>query len=178
MLSRRELLGRFTKVASSTKEAQSFVPLPPYNFNRSLFSKFCLDCPKDCVEACSEVCKEGILKIFEGIPYVDFTQEGCLLCQECAKVCSYDVLELKEKSNPNWNFKIEISADKCLAYHKTLCNTCKDICIGVNYRKDIIVFAGLFYPEITENCTNCGFCISVCPTYAIVLTPKKEEINN
>lgn len=177
MLSRRELFSRFT-MAGATKETQSFVPLPPYNFNRSLFSKFCLECAKDCVRACSEVCKEGILKIFEGIPYVDFTQEGCLLCQECAKVCSYDVLELREeeRKNPNWNFKIEISADKCLAYHKTLCNSCKDICRGVNDKKDIIHFTGLFYPEITENCTNCGFCISVCPTYAIVLTPRKEAI--
>lgn len=171
MLSRREF---FSKMRSSTqKDKKPFVPLAPYNFNRDLFYKECLECEKPCIKACDDFCKEGnlksgILKEIDGVVSVDFSISGCERCMECAKACEKGVLDVSvENSNTNWNFFVRIREDLCLAYQKTLCNSCKDICQGVNESRDIIKFAGLFYPEITDKCTGCGFCIAVCPTHSI-----------
>ncbi|CAM2780898.1 4Fe-4S binding protein [Helicobacter burdigaliensis] len=164
MLKRREIFNLFSK--GSKKE---ICILPPYNEDRSLFDKFCKECDKACIKACedsSKLYQEGIIKEKEGMPYVDFTTRGCTLCQECAKVCEYDVLKVQE--NPNWNVKFSIDALKCLAYQKTMCFTCKDICQSITEKKDVILFTGMFYPVIEESCIGCGFCISACPTYAII----------
>lgn len=51
----------------------------------------------------------------------------------------------------------------CLAYHKIVCYTCKDIC------REYISFQGLFFPEISLDCTACGKCLNLCPQDSIAL---------
>lgn len=51
----------------------------------------------------------------------------------------------------------------CLAYHKIVCYTCKDIC------REYISFQGLFFPEISADCTACGKCLNLCPQDSIAL---------
>ena len=82
MLNRREFFHSLLNYGKQ-KDENLFV-LPPYNFNRSLFYKFCQECQKDCVDACSRVCKEGIIKSNGKSVYVDFRVDGCKLCGECA----------------------------------------------------------------------------------------------
>ena len=179
MLSRRDFFTKLTK--SKTQEEKPFVPFAPYNFNRDLFYKECITCEKPCIEACDIFCKEGnqksgILKEKDGIVSVDFSISGCERCMECAKACEKGVLDASvENSNTNWNFFVKIKEDLCLAYQKIMCNSCKDICQGVNDESDIIKFSGLFYPEITEKCTKCGFCISVCPTQSIQIIGEQND---
>jgi len=38
-----------------------------------------------------------------------------------------------------------------------------------------IEFLGLFKPSINDNCTSCGFCISYCPTNAIILKERRKN---
>ncbi|MDD6056404.1 MAG: 4Fe-4S binding protein [Helicobacter sp.] len=163
--SRREFFLRFSRRKSG------FLPLAPYNSNRSLFLEFCKTCKdKPCLESCTKALKKdsGILKFVENCVIVDFSECGCILCGECAKVCENGVLDssLAESGKANWNFKLKI-LDSCLSYQKTMCFTCKDICASVLGRENAIKFYGMFYPEIMDNCINCGECVSVCPVKAI-----------
>lgn len=184
MSNRREFFTTLLKAKS-----KGFMPLPPYNLERSLFSKFCVLCIQEakeqnaqvpCVQICDEIYKQehksGILKIKDNAVYIEFEQNGCNLCGECAKVCPKNVLEenLAYSQNPHWNFIVKITEVACLAYQKTLCYVCKDICYSVLGQENAINFTGLFYPQIQKNCIGCGECISVCPTKAIVLESRED----
>lgn len=161
----------FILKGGNQREADSWLPLPPYNADKSLFEKFCKECQKPCVSACEAVCQKGILKVSEGIPYVDFSLEGCKLCGECARACPSGVLE--EGSESYWNFEVCIEELRCLGYQKTLCYTCKEACQSVLGSTKAIDFVGMFYPVINQNCIGCGVCVGVCPTQAIVLKERK-----
>ncbi|MDA3968519.1 4Fe-4S dicluster domain-containing protein [Helicobacter ibis] len=171
MASRREFLRGIFK---GSKEGQSFVPLPPYNQDRELFSS-CNSCQGECISACAlelqSVGGIGVLKHNGKISYIDFGVNGCLLCGKCASACPSGVL--LEDCEANFNFMVKIDELNCLAYNKTMCYTCKDMCVSQMGNKGAIEFLGMFYPKINNECVSCGFCISVCPTNAIVL----EEIH-
>jgi ferredoxin-type protein NapF len=52
-----------------------------------------------------------------------------------------------------------------MSWNNTMCFSCKDPCL-----EDAIFFNAMFKPIINENkCTNCGFCVSVCPSNAIFI---------
>lgn len=62
MSNRREFLINLLK-----PKHKGFVPLPPYNLERSLFSEFCIECIEQaqkqnlqppCVQACDEIYKQ------------------------------------------------------------------------------------------------------------------------
>lgn len=134
-----------------------------------------------CVQVCKEIYnkenKSGILKVTDNAVYIDFEKSGCKLCGECARSCQKNVLEeqLAKIQNPHWNFIVKINELECLAYQKTLCYTCKDICHSVLGKENAIVFAGLFYPEIQKNCIGCGECVGACPTQAIILESYEDK---
>ncbi|AWI33770.1 4Fe-4S binding protein [Helicobacter apodemus] len=175
MLNRREFFHSLLNYGKQ-KDENLFV-LPPYNFNRSLFYKFCQECQKDCVDACSRVCKEGIIKSNGKSVYVDFRVDGCKLCGECAIACPNGVLEVGEEgweNRANWNVAIVIEENLCIAHQKTMCYTCKDICQSVLGISNAIEFIGLFYPKINQECIGCGMCIKSCPTNAIGIREREN----
>jgi len=144
----------FRRVTSPFK---SFI-YPPYFEKKENFLK-CVECEtKDCAKAC----KENIIEIENEIPVIKFGINGCTFCDECATACPNEVLELKYKKN-RLNAEFIINPKTCLAWNQTMCFSCQDIC-----EKNAIIFKGMFNPVIDlEKCSSCGFCISVCPTYAI-----------
>ncbi len=160
-MERREL---FSSLASSfNKEARdetknNILLRPPYFQNESDFHKECINCNGKC----SNFCEEHIIKIGEDkTPYLDFTNSGCTYCDECAKACEYEVLNIEHKKQIN--AKISIDIIKCLSWNQTMCFSCKDPCLD-----DAIEFLGMFRPQIIDDkCTSCGFCIKACPTQAI-----------
>ncbi len=157
MIQRREL---FSSLASSFKKEkqESFDIRPPYSNDKFTFEKECFKCSG----VCKNVCDENIIVIKDDkTPVLDFTKGGCTYCDECAKVCNFGVLDIKNKKYIN--AKVVINMLKCLSWNKTMCFSCKELCLD-----NAISFFGLFRPEIRYGkCTNCGFCVKVCPTNAI-----------
>ncbi len=154
-MERREL---FSSLGFSRKRVQESIIRPPYFFDRSAFYKECVNCEGKC----AKVCEEQIISIMEDkTPKLTFEESGCTYCDECALACDFGVLDLQYKSKIEAKIKIDML--QCLSWQKTMCFSCKDVCLD-----DSIEFLGLFRPEILyEKCTNCGLCVGVCPTNAI-----------
>jgi ferredoxin-type protein NapF len=155
-MERREL---FSSLASSfkQKEKQEKILRPPYFQDESIFFTNCTSCEG----LCSTACEENIIVIQkDSTPKLDFSNSGCSYCDECAKVCPNEVLNLEYKKNID--AKIEIDVLSCLAWNQTMCFSCKDPCLD-----DAIDFLAMFRPSINDKCSSCGFCIKVCPTNAI-----------
>jgi len=161
--SRRDFFKKFTKPISDIKE-ERVTPLyirPPYAKDLSLFDKECINCID---KSCAKVCDEKIIVIeSSGTPILNFTKSGCTFCQDCATACELGVLSLEEGKEEILNTTFLINKDKCMAHNGSVCFSCKEPCID-----DAILFKGMFEPIIDiQKCTNCGFCLSRCPTNAI-----------
>jgi len=154
-MQRREF---FSSLGLPFKVNQESIIRPPYFKDENLFFTNCIKCDE---KSCSIVCEENIIIIQEDLtPKIDFTKSGCTYCDLCAKSCKNGVLSLEDKKNIS--AKIQIDTQSCLAWNQTMCFSCKDRCLD-----NAINFLAIFKPTINENCTNCGFCIRVCPTNAI-----------
>jgi len=147
-LNRREFFKRGFKT--------SFI-YPPYYRDKKDFIK-CNKCEsKDCLI----VCNEKIIKIIENRPTLNFNNSGCTFCDECAINCKYGVLKIEYKKNKI--AQMIINPNKCIAWNKTICFSCYDIC-----EENAIIYKGMFNPVIDlDKCTGCGFCISVCVANSI-----------
>ncbi len=162
-MKRRELFNSLTSSfrGDSKEEIKDVVIRPPYYFEEEDFDK-CIECED---KKCASVCDENIIIILEdGTPTLDLTTPtGCTFCDECAEVCEFYVLQVD--SVKNIDALIEIDILKCLAWNQTMCFSCKEPCLD-----NAIEFLGMFRPTIDQNrCTSCGFCISRCPTNAIII---------
>jgi len=159
-MKRRELFNSLSSSFSKKEGNKVKVIRPPYNEDKSLFHKECPTCDAPCVT----LCEEDIIVIGEDkTPHIDFSKGGCTYCDQCAKACEYSVLV--EGSTSKISAKIQIDMIKCLSWHDTMCFSCKDPCLD-----DAIEFLGMFRPSILEEkCTNCGFCLNVCPSDAIIV---------
>lgn len=161
-LKRRRLFASVSSLIDHKRESSNII-YPPYNRDRSLFLRLCPECiDKPCVKACEE---EIIFIDENGVPNLNFAERGCTFCDACADACNYDVLNDKTLTSINAN--VEINVLKCIAWQQVMCSSCKEPCL-----EDAIVFLGLFRPEIDQQkCTACGWCLSVCPSDAIEVTP-------
>lgn len=151
-------------------EEQTTLPIrPPYNSDSSLFHKVCTTCEtKPCVGVCDE---EIIIIADDGTPELDFSRRGCTYCDACAEACDKEVLMLGSQTS-QINAKITLDMTKCVAWHDVICASCRDVCYD-----RAIKFLGILRPQINdEACTNCGFCIGVCPSYAINVSALEESI--
>jgi ferredoxin-type protein NapF len=127
--------------------------------NDLIFSAICPECNGDC----EKVCEEGVIKIIDETPHLDFSNSGCTYCEECVNVCEKNVLNFENEQKIQ--SKVELNILSCVAWQNVICSSCRDACLD-----NAIQFLGMFRPEINyEKCTNCGFCISTCPTQAISL---------
>jgi len=157
--SRRGFFKSFSTPFSDKEDILKPIRLP-YNKDETLFESVCTTCED---KPCIPVCDEEIIKIDENKSvYLDFSKRGCTYCDACAEACDKEVLVLSDEIN---KIKAEIKLDltSCIAWQNVICSSCRDVCYD-----NAIKFLGMLRPEINyENCTNCGFCIGVCPSYAI-----------
>ncbi|MFK5882111.1 MAG: ferredoxin-type protein NapF [Sulfurospirillum sp.] len=158
MIQKRELFGSLVSSFKRGGQKSETIIRPPYFSDVESFLENCIECNG----VCENFCQEKIIVIKEDkTPVLDFSKGGCTYCDECAKACEFGVLDIKNKRSIK--AKITINVLECLSWDKTMCFSCKDVCM-----EDAIVYLGLFRPEIDMDiCTNCGFCVNVCPTQAI-----------
>jgi ferredoxin-type protein NapF len=155
----------FFKNLTNSKKSKRVVIRPPYFEEEGSFEK-CVECDGKC----ADVCETKIIFISEdNKPFLDFSQNGCTFCDECAKICPEDVLKVEFKDIVD--AEIVIDPKKCMSWSKNICFSCKDPCL-----ENAIEFAGMFYPEIiADKCTACGFCIKYCPTEAIIVIKREKK---
>ena len=156
---RRDIFNLFNPLNNKRikKETQPIYIRPPYNIDKELFER---ECPK-CDGLCKDACEENIIIIKDDkTPILNFTETGCTFCQKCLEVCESEVLNNDIKKI---DIEIKINQLTCMAWHNTICTSCKDPCLD-----NAINFSGYWFPEINiDKCTGCGFCLSVCPIGAI-----------
>ncbi|WP_457621206.1 ferredoxin-type protein NapF [Persephonella sp.] len=154
---------------SEKEEKKEYKPVyirPPY-FVEDADLTLCKECEGFCLTSCEE---NIIQRSEDGVPYIIFKNTGCTFCEKCAEECPEDVLSV-EKGEKRIQVNISIDIDRCVAWKKTMCFSCKEPCLD-----NAIKFEGLFNPQIIpDKCTGCGFCISVCPTGAISLDVPSGE---
>jgi len=173
MATRRKFFKSFAKPLTQNQEEELLLIRPPYGKSESLFQNKCPTClSKDCVTSCDE---KIIFIAEDGTPTLDFKQNGCTFCDECANSCKEAVLSLENShTKDKLNATFQISIERCMAHNGVICYSCKEPCID-----DAILFNGMFNPIIDEDrCTGCGFCISRCPIQAIKFKVLKIEENN
>lgn len=155
--------GFFASLASlvQPKEDKPFYPLLPGFLAEK--AQLCLSCE---TSACKNVCEEDIvIRIDRSTPYLDLSHRGCTFCSECQKACTSDCFIAEPVIR--LDAVVEIGILSCLAWNKTICRSCADVC-----NEKAIQFTGMFNPEIDPSaCTACGFCIGVCPAYTITIRP-------
>jgi len=158
MIQKRELFGSLMSSFKKGGRKEISTIRPPYFRDENSFIENCINCDGKCALSC----EENIIIIQDDkTPILDFSKGGCTYCDKCAKACEFEVLYLENKKNINARITIDVL--KCISWHKTMCFSCKEVCMD-----DAIDFLGLFRPEIDmEKCTSCGFCVNVCPTEAI-----------
>jgi ferredoxin-type protein NapF len=165
-MQRRELfsfLSTSVKSKFSENREKEVIVRPPYFGDIGAFDIEC----QNCDGVCATSCQEHIIVIGEDkTPYLDFSKSGCTYCDDCAVVCEQNVLSIENKKQVDVNVFIDTTS--CMSWDGVMCFSCKDPCL-----EDAIEFKAMFMPTIDEEkCTNCGFCISRCPSFAIKLKEK------
>ncbi|MGP1561509.1 MAG: 4Fe-4S binding protein [Helicobacteraceae bacterium] len=128
---------------------------PPYFLEER--ANLCASCSG---APCVKACEQGVIKIQEGAPVLDFSANGCTFCTDCLEACELGVLD--SSAGAAIKASITIQTAKCLSWNGVMCFSCKDPCAP-----DAIIFTNLFKPVVARSCTACGFCVSVCPAGAI-----------
>ncbi len=159
------LRGAFLTRAGRAKEAVRQRPLgppPPWHQGQALM-KQCPDCSHPCVSAC----ETDIIRLHPadheqaGIPYLDFSHNGCTFCQACVRTCPME-LEVAAEGRPVIG-TAELNRATCIAWDDVICMSCHDRC---DY--DAITTAHQRRAQVnTETCTGCGMCVSACPVDAL-----------
>lgn len=133
----------------------------------SELSEVCLSCKN---HTCLTHCPENIIALNpDNLPTLDFTSSGCVFCEGCLNACFEHNGEHRgfDRAKSQTQVIMKINPSSCLAWNKSICYSCKDVC------PKEIKYLGMFYPEILS-CNGCGLCISRCPNDAI----KMERIQS
>ena len=121
---------------------------------------------------CVRVCKFGAISIVDGVACVD--RDRCVACGKCVAACPRYLIDLQPAA-----MLVHVlcrSRDKGAAVRKC----CAVGCIGCKKCEKECAYDAIhvtdFLAEIDyEKCTNCGACVEVCPTHAIVHLKTAQE---
>lgn len=122
---------------------------------------------------CTERCPTGIIRLADGLPFVDFSRGECTFCGACAEACPEPVFTATDvRRFPH----VAAIADTCLARRNVACQSCGESCPeqAIRFRPRM---GGPFVPELdAAKCTGCGACLGNCPVDAIAIKMPEAEV--
>jgi ferredoxin-type protein NapF len=137
----------------------------PWSLSRPEFLEACIGC-----DDCIDVCPESIIeKGPGGYPKLNFSQNSCTFCGECAQVCEHGAFQVPATIQQPSLLQAEIAKD-CLAHQNILCSTCGDNCEveAISFQPAV---GTVPQPQVdTNTCTGCGECYRYCPVDAIQIS--------
>ncbi len=140
---------------------------PPWAISESKFLDICTGC-----DACIDICPTSILKKARGgYPIVDFSNNECTFCGDCAAVCKPRALQNNE-FNPPWTLTASVNSS-CLSSAGVACRVCGERCDAraITFR---LAVGGKATPLIeSSRCTGCGACVAPCPVDAVQIQIKE-----
>jgi ferredoxin-type protein NapF len=159
------LRGAFLTSAGRAKEVERQHPLgPPPPWHRGLaLAEHCIGCPHPCVSAC----EPGIIQLHPadheqaGIPYLDFSNNGCTFCQACVEACPIDI-EVVAGVLPVIG-TAQLDRTTCIAWDDVICMSCHDRC---DYHAITVVHQRRAQVDV-DVCNGCGMCVAACPVNAL-----------
>jgi ferredoxin-type protein NapF len=127
-----------------------------------------------CGGRCLSVCETGVIRLhpkehgLADMPWLDFSAAGCTFCGKCADACPQVEVPSADAEHPAIGIA-EIDLARCLAYTGVFCISCQSSCASQAIQRD-----RLSRPQmLTDVCTGCGACVSVCPVQAIKVSQHK-----
>ena len=139
----------------------------PWVISEKGFTDNCTQCKK-CIDACET---HIIVRDDLGFPNIDFSLGECTFCQKCLQICDEPLFKTTEQKP--WPIELAIN-DKCLAKNDIYCQSCRDECEieAINFSYFVSgKTSSIPQPTIiTDDCTQCGACISSCPQDAIKIS--------
>lgn len=136
---------------------------PPWATAPSRFLSLCDRCGR-CRDACA---RHLILLTDSGYPRIDFQNDECTFCGDCARACTEGALAYSPQVAP-WQIKAVVMPE-CLTRRGVVCRSCGEQCEtgAIRFR---FVKGGVAQPQVEPAlCTGCGACFAVCPAQAIAL---------
>ncbi len=132
--------------------------------------RFAISCPECTEQPCRTACPQGIVqRDADGIPCLDLSRQGCTFCQDCARACPHGVLD--PAASTGVPGRLVLSRDDCLAWQRTICSCCTEIC-----PEWALISLGDLQPRLIEDsCTCCGLCVGICPTGALRVSGLERE---
>lgn len=136
-------------------------PSPP-GLSQIADAHICSSCDAYCVQACDQsvIKRHPDNHDLHGIPYLDFSENGCTFCSQCSTHCP-EVEEIELESNHDLG-KVVISSS-CYLKNSIICMSCIKSCpkslIHLNHYRQLDINI--------KNCDGCGSCVSSCPAQAL-----------
>lgn len=157
---------------SKSKKIRKNIKLPPGALPGEKFEKKCNSCG-DCISACPY---NVIFPVFidekkRTFPFLDTNLTACQLCVDtpCISACSTGALKQLKKNQKIKLGQVKLNFANCLnsQTEDKICSTCKDSCpveSVINFKKN--------KPTFSKECTGCGICVQMCPTFPKALLVK------
>ena len=151
--------------AQEVARQQLLGPPPPWHQGLPL-ADHCLDCPHPCIDAC----EPGIIHLHPsdhdqaGLPYLDFSNNGCTFCQACVAACPMEI-EAAADTRPVIG-TAQLNRNTCIAWDDVICMSCSGRC---DYHAITTVHQRRAQVD-AQICNGCGMCVAACPVRALSIS--------
>ena len=115
---------------------------------------------------CGDVCPVAAIRFYGrtggakvNTPFIDPTVKGCILCEDCMKICPTEALTKTPREDVKMGYA-QIDRTTCYPWaDRGICGACVPVCPLGNKGMDF----DFYRPVVQSGCVGCGVCVEVCP---------------